>query len=301
MQRKRLVAIGTGLAALAVAASAPAETLIYVTQGAIGTVDSSAVGTDNTSGGNGPLSYTLPSGYATVGAKVSDDSQTLFLLTYNGTACQLFAVNADGGSGGAAQLTGVNSAFDCTINAGGGDFDFLNGTGGSATDEYLVANASSLLEIAAGGASASASAVSNASGGSGDLVGVANVGSSPNFEQYGIDAGTGEVVQLGLGTDPATEADVVSLGFSTGGSTSFAYSEASGAYYLYTNGGAYATDSLSSGFTALGSTPGGTVSLVPAENVAVSNSGGGAFGPAALLPLLGLAALRRRKQARQEA
>jgi hypothetical protein len=296
MQGSMRIAAGAGLAlALGIPAGAWAETLIYVTATQIGTVDSSNPSSDNTAGNRGPLSYSLPSGYSTVGAKVSDDAQTLFLLAYNGSTCQLFAVNTSGGSSGSAGLTAEDGSFSCTISSGAGDFDFINGTGGSAIDAYLVADGTELDEIAAGGASASGLTVETPSGGSTNLVGLASVGSSPNAAQYGIDAATDYLVQLGLGTSPASETNVVALGFTPSGSTSLDYSPDSGSYYLYSGGQVYASSTPASGFSAIGSAPGGTLSVAAAESVGVSNNGG-AFGPAGLLSLLGLAALRRRRR-----
>jgi hypothetical protein len=296
MHGNKRFALSAGLAvlALSVSAGARAETLIYVTSDAIGTVDSSAPGTDNTAGNNGPLSYSLPGGYYTIGAKVSDDAQALYLLAYNGSNCALFAVNANGGSNGAANLNQVQS-YSCSISSGGGDFGFIDGSGGLVLDEYLVANGPDLYVVTAGGASVNSAAVENTSGSAANLTGVAGIGSSG--EQLAIDTSVEDLVELNLGTSPVTETGVAALGLSPGGSTSLDYSTASGIYYLYTNGQLYGATSASGGFTGLGDAPGGTLSMSAAENVAVDNNGnGGAFGPAVLLPLLGLFGLRRRKR-----
>lgn len=295
MHYKNKAAWCAGLAALAlgIPAGARAETLIYVTSSAIGTVDSSAPSSDNTSGNNGPLSYSLPSGYYTIGAKVSYDAETLFLLAYNGSTCELFSVNANGGSDGAADLTGVQS-FNCSISSGAGDFGFIDGTGGSALDEYVVANGAELYEIGAGGASSATLSVENSSGGTANVVGVINVGGS---EQLAVDASVDDLVELNLGSSPVTESGISALGFAPSTNTALDYSVASGTYYLYSGGELYGSTAPGSGFSALGGAVGGTVSMTAAENVAVNNSGGGAFGPAALLPLLGLAALRRKRRA----
>ena len=295
MHGKKQTALCAGLAALALATSAGAraETLIYVTSSAIGTVDSSAPSTDNTAGNNGPLSYSLPSGYYTIGAKVSDDAESLYLLGYNGSTCQLFAVNANGGSNGAANLTAVQS-FGCTISSGGGDFSFVDATGGSALDEYLVANGPSLYEIGAGGSSVNSGTAENSNGGTANLVGIASAGTTGAL--FAIDTSVEDMVQLNLGTSPVGETGVTALGFAPSSNISLDYSLNSGIYYLYTGGELYGATSAVSGFAALGGVPDGTLSMSAAENVAVDNSNGGAFGPAALLPLLGLAALRRRKK-----
>ena len=284
------------LAALS-APSASAETLIYVTSSTIGTVDSGSVSIDNTAGQNGPLGYSLPSGFSTIGAKVSLDTQTLYLLASNNGVCQLFSVNTSG-SNSSASLSEVNGSYSCSSQSGNGDFAFLNGSGGSSgLDAYLVANGEDVLEIPVGGGTPSSIAVGNPSGGIGNIQGVVDVGSSPNDLQYGVDASTQQLVQLNLGNGAETDIGAIPVAFS--GSTSLDYSTASGNFYLYTNGTAYADQLSSSTLTNLGNPPGGTLALTVAGNVSVVNNGNaGAVAPALLLPLAGLAYLRRRRSLR---
>ena len=127
---------------------ARAETLIYVTPTLIGTVDSSNVAVDNTPQQWPPGLYHAGRFPALVGAKVPEDTGTLFLLGYlgpsnanpnNGT-CQLFAANTTGAAG-IASLTAVNEAYGCTIGSTAGDLGFVQGSGGSQyNDAYVVAN-----------------------------------------------------------------------------------------------------------------------------------------------------------------
>jgi hypothetical protein len=359
--KQRFLVCGGLTLALAVSAGTKAETLIYVTPTTIGTVDSANPAVDNTPGDSGPLGYTLPNGYQTQSAKVSNDGQTLFLLgsipgptnanPFSGT-CQLFAADTNG-SAGIAGISAVNEAYSCTFGNSYGDLDFVQGSGSSSPnsspypDAYIVANGTPSFEIPAGGASffptSSAVTITWASG-TPNLLGVANMSNVSLTEQtgYGIDLQAG-VVQLDFAVTPentvfgtpesitGTETVVAdfntALGLITPPSpqvTSFDYSSASGYYYLYlssatvNNDGVasfapeiFATKSLSSGFTLIGSlpvsgatSPSGTapnppMAVVVAKglNVSNNNSSGGAFAPACLLPLLALAALRRRRRA----
>ena len=354
--KQRFLICGGLTLALAVSADAQAETLIYVTPTLIGTVDSSNPSVDNTPGNSGPLGYTLPNGYQTQSAKVSDDGQTLFLLgvipgptsSNPGTTCQLFAVNTTG-SKGVAGISMVNQAYSCSIAPNYGDLDFVQGSGSASSssspypDAYVVANGASSFEIPAGGASnlpTTPVVTINWAGGTPNLLGLANMSSVSLTEQtgYGIDVQTG-VVRLDFAVTPensvtgnfesitgtetvvAATNSAVTFPLQTVADTSFDYSPASGYYYLYlssypvnssTNAPEiFATQSLSSGFTLLGSlplsasTPGvgsaGTppISVMAAKGLSVSNnnSSGGAFSPACLLPLLALAGLRRRRRA----
>jgi hypothetical protein len=294
---KKLTLLSLPFAALAflAAPAAFAETLIYVTSSNIGTVDSSSPGVDNTSGNNGSLSYSLPSGFYTVGAKVSSDNATLYLLASDGGVCQLFSVNTTGNSSGQASLTEVNGSYGCSTATGNGDFGFLNGSGGSSgLDEYLVANGADVLEVPVGGGTPASIEIGNPNGGVGNIQGVVSVGTSPNDIPYGVDASTKELVQLNLGT--GGETDINALPFTFSGSTSLDYSTASGNFYLYTNGALY-SDSITYGVdsSSLGNLPSGTLAVTVAGNVGVTNSNGGAFAPALLLPLGALALLRRRR------
>ena len=290
----KLTLLSAPVIALAVLAApaASAETLIYVTSSTIGTVDSSAPAADNTVGNSGPLNYSLPSGFSAIGAKVSTDSQTLYLLASDGGVCQLFSVNTAGDSNASAALTEVNGSYSCSTQTGNGDFAFLNGSGGSSLDGYLVANGENLLNVPVGGGTPSSIAIGNPSGGVGNIQGVVDVGSSPSDIRYGVDASTQELVQLNLSTGAETDINPLQLTF--GGSTSLDYSTASSNFYLYTNGVLY-SDNTSTGAAILGSAPGGTLAMTVAGNVSVTNNGGGAFAPALLLPLGVMAVLRRRR------
>jgi len=300
---KKLVLLSAPVVALAVltAPTASAETLIYVTASTIGTVDSSAPATDNTAGGNGPLSYALPAGFTTIGAKVSIDSQGLFLLGSNGGTCQLYAVNPSG-SGGVAGITAVDASYNCS----GKDFAFLNGTGLGEQDAYLIADGANVLGVPAGGGTLQSYVFSNQA----NIQGVVDVNSSPNDTQYGVDASTQELVQLNFDTTTftGTETDVSALSVNStpvvfSGSTSLDFSILSDTFYVYTGGALYAVAGVFSGtptVAGLGAAPGGTLAMTVAANgnVSVSNNvkaGGGAFTPAALLPLLGMAWLRRKR------
>lgn len=295
---KKLSLLSVPFAALALLAApaASAETLIYVTSSNIGTVDSSNPGVDNTSGNNGPLSYSLPSGFSTIGAKVSADNAALFLLASDGGVCQLFSVNTTGNSSGQASLSEVNGSYSCSTATGNGDFGFLNGSGGSSgLDAYLVANGADLLEVVVGGGSTSSLEIGNPNGGVGNIQGVVSVGTSPNDIPYAVDASTQELVELNLNT--GAETNVNALPFTFAGSTSLDYSTASGNFYLYTNGALY-SDSINYGVdsSSLGNLPSGTLAVTVAGNVGVTNSSsGGAFAPALLLPLGAMALLRRRR------
>ena len=295
---KKLTLLSAPFAALALLAApaASAETLIYVTSSNIGTVDSASPGVDNTSGNNGPLSYSLPSGFNTIGAKVSSDNATLYLLASDGGVCQLFSANTTGNSSGQASLTEVNGSYGCSTATGNGDFGFLNGSGGSSgLDAYLVANGADLLEVVVGGGSTSSLEIGNPNGGVGNIQGVVSVGTSPNDIPYAVDASTQELVELNLNT--GAEINVNALPFTFAGSTSLDYSTASGNFYLYTNGALY-SDSITYGVdsSSLGNLPSGTLAVTVAGNVGVTNSNsGGAFAPALLLPLGALALLRRRR------
>ena len=292
---KKLTLLSAPVIALALltAPAASAETLIYVTNSAIGTVDSSAPAADNTVGNNGPLAYSLPSGFSAIGAKVSTDNQTLYLLASDGGVCQLFSVNTAGDNNASAALTEVNGSYSCSTQTGNGDFAFLNGSGGSSgLDGYLVANGEDVLRVPVGGGTPASIAIGNPNGGVGNIQGVVDVGSSPSDVQYAVDASTQELVQLNLNT--GAEIDINPLQLTFAGSTSLDYSTASGNFYLYTNGVLY-SDSTSTGAAILGSAPGGTLAMTVAGNVSVTNNGGGAFAPALLLPLGAMALLRRRR------
>ena len=290
----KLTLLSAPVIALAVLAApaASAETLIYVTSSTIGTVDSSAPAADNTVGNSGPLNYSLPSGFSAIGAKVSTDNQTLYLLASDGGVCQLFSVNTTGDSNANAALTEVNGSYSCSTQSGNGDLAFLNGSGGSSLDGYLVANGGDVLHVPVGGGTPASIAIGNPNGGVGNIEGVVDVGSSPNDSQYAVDASTQELVQLNLNTGAETNINSVPVTFS--GSTSLDYSAASGNFYLYTNGALYA-DTLSGGASNVGFVPGGTLAVTVAGNVSVTNNGGGAFAPALLLPLGVMAFLRRRR------
>jgi hypothetical protein len=271
-----------------ICAGARAETLIYVTANTIGSVDSAAPATDNTSGANGPMSFTLPSGYAPVGGQVSADDQFLYLLASNGTTCQLYQVDTEA-IGGNAGVTAFNSSYACSYAQGTGDISFFDGTGASGiTDEYLVADANAVDEVPAGGGAPASIAFAG-----GNLMGIAQ--DSTDSAQYGVDGSLGALVQLDLQTGAETvESD---LGITLSGSTSLDYSPLSQTFYLFTNGSLYAASSPQSAFSALGSAPSGSILVVAADNAAVSNNtSAGAFVPASMLPLLALAAVRRARR-----
>jgi hypothetical protein len=296
------------LAAL-IAPLAAAETLIYVTDTTIGTVDSANPSTDTTSSNknNGPLNYSLPNGSTAIGAEVSLENQTLYLLATNSGSCQLYSVDTSG-SNGTAALTAVDSSYACSPAAGSGDFTFVNYSGStSVTDAYLVAEGSDVLEVPAGGGAPTAYAVSNPAGSSGNVWALADEGTSAgDILLYGVDAGTQQLFQLNLNStaQTASETNVTAAPVTFSGSTSFDYSTSSGTLYLYTGGELYAyggvpyPNNLSSGALAiLGKMPGGTLAMAVANGASITNNSG-AMSPATLLPLLALAGLRRRRARR---
>ena len=129
---------------------------------------------------------------------------------------------------------------------------------------------------------------------------MADEGSGSSAVQWGVDAGTQELVTLSL--DAGTETNKASAPVTYSGSTSLDYSTTSGTLYLYTGGQLYAyggtpyPNSPSTGdVSELGNMPGGTLARAVANGAQVSNNGG-AFAPAGLLPLALLAVLVRRRR-----
>lgn len=236
MMRCRMRYTGVaGLALVLASTAARAEPLIYVMGGVIGTIDSSNPAVDTTPGNNGPLGYTLPGNFATYGAKVSDDGQTLYLLGYSpatnsntSTTCELFSVDTQGANG-VAGISAVNDPYPCSLGltAGygvpfNGDLDFVRGSGTSSVlDAYVVATAevgtnSASYQILPGGASNFGTApvimswnnLPSADNGTANLIGVADMSTVSATEQtgYGIDANAG-VVQLDLQVTPESVAN----------------------------------------------------------------------------------------------
>ncbi len=310
---KNLAPLSASVAALALltTATASAETLVYVTGSVIGTVDSSSPATDNTVGGHGPLSYALPAGFTAIGAEVSLGSQILYLLASNGSSCQLFSTSISGNSGFAG-VSAVDASFSCTQPTGTGDLAFLNESGGGSTlDSYLVSSGEDILFVPPGGGTPTTLAITTPSGGEANIQGVADVGTYPNDSQFGVDASTQQLVQLQLKLTSGTETNLGSLAQVTFfGRTSLDYSPASQNLYLYTDGQLYSlslSSFMASGGVAtdviapLGAVPAGTLAMAAANGISVSNNsngdgGGGVFTPAALLPLLSMAFLRRRRR-----
>lgn len=291
-QLRRLVA-PTVLLAAAASAGVRAEPLIYVTPSAIGTVDSADPGNDDTPGNNGPLSYLLPNNFSAIGAAVSPDSQTLYLLGALGGTCQLFRIDLVGTDNAAGVSTAANQ-FPCSFAQGTGDLAFIGGSASSGTDAYVVANAAVLDQVAAGGGTPNPIALTNALGGTAELRGVAAVGSSPNEVLYGADAGTAQLVQID--TAGGTETNLAPLGLTLTGYVALDYSASSGVFYLYNNGNLYAASAPQYAFAQLGAAPAETLTMVAAANVTVRNyTSGGAFPPTLFPPLLGLLLLRRRR------
>jgi hypothetical protein len=290
---------------LALSPLAAAETMIYITGTQIGTVDSATPGTDttNSNSGKGPLSYVLPNGSSLLGAAVSLGKQTLYLLLTQNGMCQLYSVDTNG-SNGAASLSAVDASYACAPPQGTGDFAFLSGSGGTTqTDAYLVAAGSQVLAVPAGGGAPTAYAMSNANGGSGNVWGVADEGDFPADTQFGVDAEEQQLFQLGLNAtaDTGTETNVAAFPLNFSGPTSLDYSVNSQTLYLfsgsvlYAYGGVPYPNNLSDGAAViLGSPPPGTLAMVVGNGAMVTNNSG-ALTPATLLPLLGMAWLRRRR------
>jgi hypothetical protein len=309
LKRIAVLSAPVALLSMLVASGAAAETLIYVTGTSIGTVDSSTPGTDNTSSNNsgGPLNYTLPNGSSTIGAKVSPENQTLYLLVANSGVCQLYSVDTAGSSGSAA-MTVVNSNYPCLPLPGTGDFAFLNYSGSaSKTDSYVVADGSNILEVPAGGGAATSIAVINSLGDEANIWGLADEGSSAGDALnalYGVDVGTKQLFQLSLDANAqtGTETDIAAVPVTFSGNTSLDYSSVSSTLYLYTGSVLYAyggipyPNNVSAGaFPILGNMPAGTLAMAVAGNASVTNNSG-ALTPVTLLPLLALATLRRRRR-----
>jgi len=292
--------------ALLIAPAAAAETLIYITDTTIGTVDTSAPSADDTSSnsGSGPLNYTLPDGSALIGAKVMLENSTLYLLVAADGMCQLYSVDAVG-SNGSASLSKVNPSYSCAPAPGTGDFAFRDGSMGSSdTDAYLVPTGDALLQVPAGGGAPTSIPVTNEAGTAANVWGLADKNTSPSDTLYGVDATDTELFQLNLGAATASEDNnPISAPVQFSGYASFDYSITSQTLYLYTGGTLYAyggtpyPNALSDGdLSNLGSMPAGTLVMAVANGASVSNNGG-ALSPATLLPLLVLALLRRRRLA----
>ena len=307
---KSLSMLSAPLAALTllVAPRASAETLVYVTSTFIGTVDSSHPAVDTTPGGNGPLQYSLPSGYFAIGAKVSQG--TLYLLASTSTTststasstCQLFSVNTV--TGGSAGVTAVGASYTCPSLIGTIDFAFFNGSSGaSEPGAYVIADGANVLSVPAGGGAPTSISIN---GGAGNVQGIVDVGSSPNDNTYAMDVNAMELVQLNLATGAETNVtslSAVTLGFFGNSVVALDYSTTSSNFYIYANQYMYSVTSTANGtVTPLGATPGGVVTVVLADGLAINNSGvyrsSGAFAPALLLPLAAMAFLRRRRQSR---
>ena len=263
----------------------------------IGTVDSSNLLADTTAGGNGPISYTLPQGFSTLGAQVSHDSQMLYLLISNGSQCQLMLVQGNT-SDGVAGLVTVDSEYACSLPLGSGDISFLDGSAGTTDDDaYLIADGADVLTVPAGGGTPTSTAIQSPSG-TPQIMGLAQAGSGTNSVLFGVDGASASLVTI---DGSGAETVVQSLPVTPQGSTSLDFSTASGALYLMTNGLAYVSGNpQASAFTLLGAPTTGTVSLVVAGSAFIGNSAGGsgsgAIDPLALLGLGGLALARWRRR-----
>lgn len=253
--------------------AAQAETLIYVTPTQYGAVDSATPNIDRTPGG--PVSYSLPGGYLTVGADVGNDTHLLYLLGRNGSNCQLFATDPSSEDNA---IVAKDSAYACAATPG--DFDLLSQTGNSDY-EYLLAQLENVIDViheGTGQFSHTALPVTrydNSSTGAAQLTSIA-VATTANDRIYGVESE--RLVQLQPVFDrngnPTRLQPVGNVGLALTSQTpqSLDSSSTSGRLYLLNGNELLLVDAGNGFLSKLGTVPAGTVSVVAAGALVENDS-----------------------------